>query len=229
MMLVITFLIKSSRLTRRGREGDNLNTIELKLEVAIAGLPGTNVTPLLVTSNIPKGERPNAYACNTCGRCYFHRDSAESCCKAFFCKVCGIKTQKHLEFCRKHFELEVLKTAPKVEATTYTGHVYAEGIGEEYFENLDELLEYCDCEDVPVPAYVYTCIAEKWQGVDSHWAIADLDENHYDDAYEDIVDYKELVKFLEDWNAKQTIVSYSPDTSIIVLDNDLFEAELAKS
>jgi hypothetical protein len=204
------------------------NPREIHLEVTTDNLPDDGVIALLVTSKIPEGDTPNAFACTVCGKVWAKAEWVADCCKQYFCQVCGKKTRKFYNECDEHRRIRQLLTAPRIDKETYEGYVFSEehGGGDEdsYYPTLQDFLEYCYDEGIE-PVYVYTCEPNKWQGVDVDRVLESL-EDHYDDASSDVVAEQELRDFATQWNAKQNIVTYHYINSVIVLDEEKFQAML---
>ena len=79
-----------------------------------------------------------------------------------------------------------------------------------YTDDIDEILERYWDEGEDLPNYVYGTTETRFH-VDIDSAIERAEEDMYED-FDDIVDYKELIEFMEKWNEKQTGVTYYQDT-----------------
>ncbi|HZK28050.1 MAG TPA: hypothetical protein VFD00_11010 [Thermoclostridium sp.] len=112
-----------------------------------------------------------------------------------------------------HFE-----KAEKLTTEQYDGSIYAEGYGcqEGYFDSVDELIEYCEYEEIPVPDWVYCC-KPITHTLDIDSAIERMLEDAFEDAGDCLVDEDKLIDFVDEWNAKQTVTSYYPDYKRVVV------------
>lgn len=156
----------------------------------------------------------------TCRECYAG--------KLYICKHCQKGSGSDYCSCEKAREERIIQRdisyyekAEKLSPVQYDGWVYFEGLGhnEGYFEGVDELIEYCEDEEIDMPDWVYCCKGERHL-LDIDSAIESMVEEAYEDAREHLKDEKELYDFVEKWNAKQNIISYYPDYKRIVMLKD---------
>lgn len=188
-----------------------------------------------------RGEDKTAlYACGECGKvfspkAYITKDdvsrstarrAAEECCAPRHC-ACGEQIEKYLTACHRCRERSKLRKAQVIDASGYTGPVYAEhsgSWGEGYSADVDDLIEWCDSCGKETPAYCHPCTSMPLcLNADSILEMA-VDDMH-EDAVDQIEAADELVQFIERWNAKQTCIAYFADTKrVIVLDQERFEA-----
>lgn len=77
------------------------------------------------------------------------------------------------------------------------------------------------------PFFVFDCDIHKWAGINVDNALDNEMDNFYEGADEQIVDYDELVNFVEQWNAKQHLIEYLCNLGrIIILDRERFDSFL---
>jgi hypothetical protein len=110
----------------------------------------------------------------------------------------------------------------KAEAVDWTGWVYSDeagGYNEGYFEDVGALREHCECEGIPVPAYCWGTREDSFDfdifdALDNY-----LNDNHHEEAHDQIEGWDELEVFWKSWAAKQTLKSYYVDmTKVVVID-----------
>jgi hypothetical protein len=104
------------------------------------------------------------------------------------------------EKCRKR-EAERFEAAQKLLAAEYDGPVYAEGVGPEWFETLDECLEYLADDELPALPYVWATKDIGVRKVDTGDVTESLIDNMWEDADEsDLNGIAELAEALEAFN-----------------------------
>lgn len=120
----------------------------------------------------------------------------------------------------------ILKNAAILEKPTH-GWVYADekitGFGG-FFEldNIDDFFY----EKIK-PFFVFDCDIHKWAGIDVDDVLDNEMNNFYEGADDQIVDYDELVNFVEQWNSKQHLSEYLCNLGrIIILDREQFDSFL---
>ena len=186
-----------------------------------------NIKPLCETPSA----QPMAYACGECSAIFLaaNKDVAESCCAPTCCRVCGVETQKPYTVCDRHLELSRISKAKIIAAKDFDcDAVYSDRVDGEwgggYSSGIQEALESCEWSDSKPPAYVFGCHPTIFQ-IDPLVVVENQMYNHHEDAIEQVVDFEDLTEFLKQWNAKQTLVSYHPDYSqIVVIDQERFAA-----
>lgn len=117
----------------------------------------------------------------------------------------------------------------RVRADDYEGPVYWEDhggdYGEGYFSSVEEVREYCEREEVPLPSEgdpAHGCTAHHLQ-LDAEEILqrAFEDGEHHEDASDSlsIEAQKALEKFIGEWNAKYgvEVVSYMEDESVVLV------------
>ena len=162
-------------------------------------------------------EKP-AYQCGVCKKAYFDKDIAEKCCVPRLCEDCGKEIESYRIVCEPCYEKRQFDKAEKLTYAQWDGWVQRDGYGynEGYFESVDDLLQHCEDEDIEPPDWVFCCESRE------HKLNADdILDNMLSDAHEDardcIVDEEELCRFVKEWNAKQTVATYYPDYSKVVI------------
>jgi hypothetical protein len=176
-----------------------------------------------------------AYACGKCGTVaagigkgsnMFHdmadaKAFAERHCGPWTCEKCGAEHNRSYQpTCNKCFhqglaeysakrERELFEKAEKVPAASYDGPVYWDGssYNDGFFASLDDLLDWCACEDDKPPDYVWPCYIGH-PSVDFDAACESALCDTYEGAELDAED--ELREFLKQWNAKQTSEIWEP-------------------
>jgi len=159
------------------------------------------------------------YKCSSCKAVYWDEDKAEKCCAPKFCEDCGVEVKKYLIRCKACGLKRKFERAEKLTPEEYDGWVYSEevdGYNEGYYADVDEFVEHCEDNDVPVPDWVFCCYEHKHR-LDIDSALERMTEDAYEGADEHLVDVNELYEFVEKWNAKQNIVSYYPDYKRVVV------------
>ena len=163
-----------------------------------------------------------AYACSKCGRVN-QKEFAERCCAGYICEECGKPTGgAYRTLCSECWlarenakTLERAEKATKIPIADYSGPVWCEGIGynDGFFEDTDELIDYCADEEITSLGPVFACHVTKF-AVDADDAIDAVLEEFPEGSEASHVD--ELRTFLDGWNAKQDAEMWEPDHSLVV-------------
>ena len=153
---------------------------------------------------------------------------ADRCCKPKICEDCSKEISRKtyytvcdycLEKREQKRELDRYEKAVKCSYTDcpedkrimiYSGSY---GYNEGYFTDIDELIDYCESEDIPVPDYCWST-TQIDMSMDADSLIESACEELYEDAEDHISDEdrKELQAFLDKWCEKQSCISaYSVD------------------
>lgn len=158
------------------------------------------------------------YMCVKCGTIFNDRGIADRCCAPKFCEDCGGELPYRWPFtvCKSCREKRLFNDAVKLES--WDGCIYAEGYGldDGYFLSVLDLLDYCDDENIEPPKWVFACHEIRHQ-IDIDDALEMMLDDAHEGAEDALVDIDELRKFIEKWNSKQSVVSYYPDRTRIVL------------
>jgi len=203
-----------------------------------------------------RGEEKSAlYACGKCGLCYSPknyawgadraheaaRESAERCCVPPTCSVCGVEVSRPWAMCAEHREQAKLKRAVPIPASAWADPVHRDDMGGEWGEgdssSVHDLLDWWEfeklpedaetCADAPEPpAYCWPCVPTDFS-LDADRLLESALEEFREDAMDEIVDADALCEFLKAWNEKQTLKTWYPDhTRVVVLDEARFQAIL---
>ena len=119
---------------------------------------------------------------------------------------------------QKHFD-KAIKSEYKDVPAEYKEMLYSESYGynEGYFSDIDELIEYCEDNDIEVPKYVWST-TKIGLSMDAGYIIENACEELHEDAYQNITNGKELQEFLDAWCAKQTGTdSYTVDYKYAIM------------
>lgn len=109
------------------------------------------------------------WKCGVCGRHYQDEAITDTCCK---CDECGEVVEFTGAFQSRHRECEskrhsrrcAERLAAAEEVPYEGGFVYSDevsGYHDGYFCEMDDLLEYCECEEVDLPEFVFACTPTK--------------------------------------------------------------------
>lgn len=140
-------------------------------------------------------------------------ESAERCCN-YRCLNCGEKADQFHDLCRKCSSAnwaaesaakEAESFARATERTDYEGpFVY----DERFFETIDDVIEHCECHDVPPPEYLWVPEIMAFK-IDAERIVENALDNHHEDAMDHIDEgmQKELQAFLDDWCDRTGVTS----------------------
>ncbi len=80
---------------------------------------------------------------------------------------------------------------------------------------MEALLEHYDGQsDDKWPEWCHPCEIGGWDGIDIESVIeSEMDELSCDDVREQLTDEDELINFVKDWNKKQSVILWYPDTT----------------
>ena len=172
-----------------------------------------------------KVTKTTAYICNAelkypkgaiCGKAYLGKERAENCCKPKFCE-CGAEIKySGWTVCEPCKEKKQYERAEKL--TEWDGWVSWEGYGSNdgYFSSVNDLLEYCEDEEISPPKWVFVC-KEQEHKIDIDRVIDIMIDDAYEGAGDHLVDVKELEEFIDGWNDKQNITTYYPDYKRVLI------------
>jgi hypothetical protein len=166
-------------------------------------------------------DNPNCWSTGDGGRVFRDRQWAE--------KSMEMDSAEYRERSRLRMEYSRLI---KAEPVAWTGWVFCDGCGgnEGYFDNVEELREHCECEDIPVPSWCHATTEQPFSfdifdALDNY-----LNDEHHEEAHDQLEGWDELEAFWKAWAAKQTLKSYYPDYSkAVVIDEARYHAELAEA
>ena len=160
------------------------------------------------------------YQCQECKVIYADPKIADKCCSPRYCEDCGVEVKKYQICCEPCGLKRQFEKAEKLEH--WDGCIYSEhvaGYNDGYFRSIDELTEYCYENDTAIPPWAFICKEQRYE-LDIDGAIERMTEDAYEDAVDDLMDVAELQEFIQEWNAKQNIITYYPDCKKVVLIND---------
>jgi len=125
---------------------------------------------------------------------------------------------------------EAFDKATKIDAKEYTGWVSWPGCGEDgFFKSVDALRKHCTEHELELPSFVWACTPDPMYLNEADILAAAL-EGHFDGALESIsrAERERLQAFLDEWTAKQNIVSWHEDRTraVILRANDEVAAEV---
>lgn len=179
---------------------------------------------------LPKVPKDNEKLCNICGGTGWlyekGRGFIEKCHNCYngvlqLCEICHepVRGMCMNEDCRNHWEAErenrllskAIITSYDDVPNEYKEMMYSDSYpyNEGCFTDIEELIEYCNDEDIPLPEYVWS--TQKIPlSIDASSIIESACEELHEDAYENITDEDELQELLDNWCDKQSGVdSYS--------------------
>lgn len=195
---------------------------------------GDDKTRLYACSDCGKAYSPTIYACRDDLAHEAAKRAAMDCCAPRHCTICGVEVEQPWTACRPCRERNSLQKCAIIHRAEWTDPVQHDGMagewGEGYSSSVNALLEaWADEHWVkigpqhPPPAYCWPCKPSKFE-IDPERALESALEEMHEDACDQIVDADEFYDFIEAWNAKQTIITWYPDHSrVIVLDQVRFE------
>lgn len=181
-------------------------------------------------------EKAVAYACASCGAVFSSRvEGAKELAGAHCSRTCrcGAALGEGMALCpacasteRSQRETLLFEKATKVSIEDYPDEpVYLEGhsgsMGTGFFLNIDEVLDYCEEEQIEAPKYVWACTPRPLEVPTEAVVEAAMDEHNtvgVDDLSLTAID--ELQAVLKTWCSKQNIRTWFPDFGRAVLLQD---------
>lgn len=178
-----------------------------------------------------------AYECLKCGHAYRTPEAAEKCCADKHCERCGAVLPDKYYFtlcqkCREEIEeerkKEAIEKATKMSLSEYLKkypNLMFTDNNDNYWTDIDDFMDFCEMNEW-IPEYIYGTY-ETYATIDIEYAMDCALDDSYEDAEFDPQGVKELEDFIKDWNEKYKVVSYLPDTSIVLYlsDNEKEEIE----
>lgn len=179
--------------------------------------------------HLPDGKSAGIWFCEKCRSVAPSKYIADQCCENYKCSECGADTGGRswliCDACKKakrqREESDRFAKAVKVDPSKYDGAVYCDGYGyhDDYSLNIEELEDWCDCEGVPLPEYVWACTSEPIVSVSVGDVISLFEDRAYPDWDADRIfgvdDLKNALKKFEDANAGE--VAWHPDFSKAII------------
>jgi len=114
---------------------------------------------------------------------------------------------------------EAFEKATKIDAKDYDGWVSWPGRGQDgFFESVDELRAHCVSGKLALPSFVWACTREPFK-LDADHILDQALEEHHDGARGEVSSAEEqrLQTLLDEWTAKQNIVSWHEDRERVVM------------
>lgn len=159
------------------------------------------------------------YKCMKCGALYYSLENAETCCGPKLCTECNKPIPYYKDICEKCWEKQNFEKAKKISWKDYKGSFVYDYLGEEYYDDIDSLLEHYEENNEEPPKYCYACSGKSY-ALDVYSVIeneiVDLCED-YEDVINDLVDLDKLEKFVEEWNKKQKAMCYEYDLKTVIM------------
>jgi hypothetical protein len=176
-----------------------------------------------------------AFACSKCGamstpgmfgggphaREAAQRMAVEHCMQRY-CR-CGAKISKSQTVCsacwsadQKERDDRKFSLSNKIYALEYGDPVFWEGhegsMGDGYFSNVEEVIEYCADNDIDPPTHVWACSNLPFS-IDTDSILESAFEQHFEGARDMLSEEarQELEQFLQNWCQKQGIESWQTD------------------
>lgn len=170
--------------------------------------------------------KETVYKCKKCGSLYYNMESAERCCGPKRCEKCNKEIPYYKDICCDCSEkIRFEKAINKISWKDYKGDYVYDYISGEYFNSIDELIEFYENkeEKEDLPKYCYGC-----KGISYSLDIFPVIENDivnlyedYEEVLESLVDMDKLYDFIDQWNEKQEKICYEQDISTVILLDDI--------
>lgn len=163
------------------------------------------------------------WACGECG--FLHSgecasELAQNCCKAFWCEKCQKEFPSYRTICPEcSFLSKEKQLRENSEIVKYDGGPLYDALNDRFFADLEQFLDWIACKDDDelLPEYVHPCESRGLGNIDADDIIESALSDHYEDAYDHIKDIEGLQASLDAWVKKQTIESWYPDHTKIIL------------
>lgn len=176
--------------------------------------------------------RLERWVCTQCKEQHIWESDAQKCCKSKIkdtCSICGcgIPERWYRDKCSKCIDVQDALQAEPINFADFEkleNQCLYDPANGEYHQDFEAMMEHFDDdpdEDDLCNGYVFLTHKSKLR-LSADAVLDSIAENlGYEDAYCDI-DYKEeLQQFCQQWEAKQTAVSYRPDWKKILIFNQL--------
>lgn len=177
-----------------------------------------------------RGGDPEKIVAHACGECRIVKASEQDAreCHAVRLCDCGAEIEQKYylacSFCRsvnrakerRQKEAAAYLSAAKVSWRDWDGPVYCEGAGQEVFSDIDEFTDHFENEEEQLPVYVWATITRKLS-IRAEDVVDIALDDHHDDAPEQVGDLEELQSSLDKWCESQTVETWFPDMSKVVL------------
>lgn len=175
------------------------------------------------------GRSAGAWYCGKCRLSFSHREPAEQCCLPHPCVVCGKPCEKMFyticNSCKSAQEIarEHERYTKAVKLTEWGGWVYVEGMGfqDGFFQDTEDLDDYCLGEGEELPPYAWTCTSKRLILLDIDVILEGILDDIQGSSSADRVGLyglAEIRKAIEVFNeANKHLLTYDPDFTTCVL------------
>lgn len=163
------------------------------------------------------------YKCEKCGKIFagggIGTDEylANICCKQYYCEDCGKPTEKYNMVCGECMEKRKFDKAKKMSYSQYVQEFpnYMIWFNDKYYMELEELIEDLECDDLPIPEYVWGTEKERIEinienEIENTEQNSDLEDFYFDNT-------KELIDFVEKWNKENGTDAYYMSYNIAIV------------
>lgn len=165
-------------------------------------------------------EEIKAFKCTKCGVAYSSKEYADRCCQPKHCEKCGVEiprksyytlcenclAEKEIEDEKKRFEkaLHVKESEAnpdRCEMMYHKDYGYDEG----YFCDIEDLLNYCEENDIEKPKYCYGT-RSRIISLDAEAMVEEACDELHENAFDNIdkSEIDELQEYIDEWCKKQT-------------------------
>ena len=152
-----------------------------------------------------------SFQCGVCERVFGNNLDSDQCCSENF-RTCLCGAPKY-EWRNKCNDCHACGLFEKAELVDSHGPYWDESICEMFYE-VDEYLDFIDNIDREETYELFCTRTIEWKPFDViESAIEDSLLEHHEDAFDQIVDYDELLRFVAEWSKKQQVSSYDVDYS----------------
>ena len=164
-------------------------------------------------------ENMDLYRCEKCKKLDTSEYAANICCKQYHCRVCGKETPQYMLICDSCAEHERFEKARKMTLAEYYEEFPGNMLyyGEEFYDDIESLLDSIDYDYEDIPKYVYGTTMESME-IDANQMLQQAEEDSdVEDFYFDDAGAKELREFVKQWNAKYAKSYYSWNDKVVVM------------
>lgn len=159
------------------------------------------------------------FICETCGKMYLNERAAENCCAPYHCSVCGKETPRYILKCNSCSSKEKYEAARKLTLEEYEKEFPGCMLydGNDYFADMEELIDHYQYNDSPIPNYVYGTF-RVYGEIDPDEVLEGIEQElDCEDLAFDKEAYEEFRAFAKQWNEKHKIYCYYSDEKVVVL------------
>lgn len=166
-----------------------------------------------------KNVQVQAYQCGKCNKIYNNQYSAEYCCFIYHCDICNKELDNYHTRCKECREKVNFEKAEKIPLYNYSGHYYSDyyGYNKGFFKNINDLIEYCEDENIVIPKYVWAC-DELPVTINADDILYHACQEAYEGAIDNLKMVDELNQFCNEFNeANNHIITYYANYEIAIL------------